>query len=46
MNQIYFTVHKCLPKNLQDYLRNKVTFLKWKDNGLLLAKIGTCNGKC
>ena len=34
---IYFTVHKCMPKNFQDYLGNKVTFLKWEDNGLLLA---------
>ena len=35
---IYFTAHKCMPKNFQDYLGNKVTFLKWADNGLLLAK--------
>ena len=34
---IYFTVHKCMPKNFQGYLGNKVTFLKWEDNGLLLA---------
>ena len=27
-----------MPKNLQDYLGNKVTFLKWENNGLLLAK--------
>ena len=27
-NIIYFTAHKYMPKNLQDYLRNKVTFLK------------------
>ena len=27
-----------MPKNFQDYLGNKVTFLKWEDNGLLLAK--------
>ena len=27
-NIIYFTDHKCMPKNLQDYLGNKVTFLK------------------
>ena len=27
-NIIYFTAHKCTPKNLQDYLGNKVTFLK------------------
>ena len=33
----YFTVHKCMPKNFQGYLGNKVTFLKWEDNGLLLA---------
>ena len=26
-----------MPKNFQDYLGNKVTFLKWEDNGLLLA---------
>ena len=36
---IYFTVHKCMPKNFQDYLDNKVTFLKWVDNGLLLANL-------
>ena len=35
---IYFTSHKCMLKNFQDYLGNKVTFLKWADNGLLLAK--------
>ena len=35
-----------MPKNFQDYLDNKVTFLKWKDNGLLFAKIWICNGKC
>ena len=35
---IYFTAHKCMPKSFQDYLGNKVTFLKWADNGLLLAK--------
>ena len=28
---IYFTVHKCMPKNLQDYLGNKAAFLKWED---------------
>ena len=27
-----------MPKNFRDYLGNKVTFLKWADNGLLLAK--------
>ena len=27
-----------MPKSFQDYLGNKVTFLKWADNGLLLAK--------
>ena len=27
-NIIYFTVHKCLPKNLQDNVGNKVKFLK------------------
>ena len=27
-----------MSKNLQDYLGNKVTFLKWENNGLLLAK--------
>ena len=32
-----------MPKNLQDYLGNKVTFLKWEDNGLLLSKIWICN---
>ena len=26
-----------MPKNFQDYLSNKVTLLKWEDNGLLLA---------
>ena len=26
-----------MPKNFQDYLGNKVIFLKWEDNGLLLA---------
>ena len=25
---IYFTVHKCMPKNLQDYLDNKIRFIK------------------
>ena len=35
---INFTAHKCMPKNFRDYLGNKVTFLKWADNGLLLAK--------
>ena len=35
-----------MPKNLQDYLGNKNTFLKWEDHGLLLAKILRCNGKC
>ena len=35
---IYFIAHKCMPKNFLDYLGNKVTFLKWADNGLLLAK--------
>ena len=34
---IYLTVHKCMSKNFQDYLGNKVAFLKWEDNGLLLA---------
>ena len=28
-----------MPKNFQDYLGNKVTFLKWEDNGLLLANL-------
>ena len=23
-----FTVHKCMPKNLQDYLDNKIRFIK------------------
>ena len=36
---IYFIAHKCMPKNFLDYLGNKVTFLKWADNGLLLAKL-------
>ena len=27
-----------MPKYFQDYLGNKVTFLKCEDNGLLLAK--------
>ena len=31
-----------MPENLQDYPGNKVTFLKWQDNGLLLAKIWIC----
>ena len=35
-----------MPKHLPDYLGNKVTFLKWEDDGLLLAKIWICNGKC
>ena len=35
---IHFIAHKCMPKNFLDYLGNKVTFLKWADNGLLLAK--------
>ena len=26
-----------MSKNFQDYLGNKVAFLKWEDNGLLLA---------
>ena len=26
LNVIYFTIHKCMPKNLQDYLGNKVIF--------------------
>ena len=26
-----------MPKKFQDYLSNKVTLLKWEDNGLLLA---------
>ena len=43
---VYFTVHKCMPKNLQGYLGNKVPFLKREDNGLLLAKIWICNEKC
>ena len=30
------------PKNLQDYLGNKVKFLNWEDNGLL-SKIWICN---
>ena len=33
-----FHSHKCMPKSIQDYLGNKVTFLNWADNGLLLAK--------
>ena len=28
-----------MPKNLEDYLGDKVTFLKWEDNELLLAEI-------
>ena len=28
-----------MPKNFQDYLGNKVTFLKRKDNGLLLGNV-------
>ena len=28
-----------MPKNLQDYLGNKVTFLKWEDNEKLLAEM-------
>ena len=28
-----------MPKNFQDYLGNKVTFLKWEDNGLLLTSL-------
>ena len=35
-----------MPKNLQDFLGNKVTFLKWEDNGSLLAKIWICNATC
>ena len=34
---IYRSQHKFMPKNFQDYLGNKVIFLKWEDNGLLLA---------
>ena len=26
-----------MPKNFQDYLGNKATYLKWEENGLLLA---------
>ena len=26
-----------MPKSFQDYVGNKVTFLKWEDNALLLA---------
>ena len=42
-SNIYFIVHKCMPKNLQVYVDNKVTFLKWEDNGLILSKIWVCN---
>ena len=28
-----------MPKHFQDYLGNKVLFLKWEDNGLLLANL-------
>ena len=38
-NIIYFTVHKCMLKNLQGYLGTKVVLSKSKDNGLLLAKM-------
>ena len=33
-----------MPKNFQDYLGNKVTFLKWEDNGLLLTSLNFSAG--
>ena len=32
---------------LQDYLDDKIVFLNWEDNGLILAKFeyAMCNGK-
>ena len=45
VNQLLcFTVHKCMPKSFQDYLGNKVTFLKWEDNGLLLTSLNFSAG--
>ena len=35
-----------MPKNLQDYLGNKVTFLKWEGNEKLLAEMWICHVKC
>ena len=34
INQLLYislSIHKCMPKNIQDYIGNKVTFLKWED---------------
>ena len=32
-------------ENLQDYQGNKVTFRKWENNRLFIAKTWICNGK-